>query len=194
MKVAIFASGTGTNFWVLAQAFNQGKIPGKLALLVCDHPDAPVIAKACQLGVKTFCLTVKQAGSKRAFEEQIAQKLHQEQIDFIALAGYMRVVGSPILDDYEGKIINLHPAYLPEYQGLHAIERAFFDHQHHGKNYTGVTLHYIDAGLDTGPIIAQQKVSILPDDTLETLEQRIHHVEHQMYPQVLAEQLAKLQK
>ncbi len=111
--------------------------------------------------------------------------LKKYRIDFIILAGYMRVLGEKIVLAYDKRIVNLHPAYLPEYQGLHAIERAFSDHQTQGKSQTGVTIHYVDTGLDTGPAILQKHVPIYPDDTLETLEQRIHACEHELYPQAL---------
>ena len=102
----------------------------------------------------------------------------------------MRVVGPTILDRYDHRIVNLHPAWLPEYPGLHSIERAFADH----RDQTGVTVHYIDAGLDSGPIIAQRHVPILADDTLDSLESRVHEVEHQLYPQVLKAVLTDLTK
>lgn len=194
MKIAIFASGTGSNFERLAQAFAAGEIAGELALLVCDHPTAPVVEKAKRAGVAVATFTVKSCGGKAAFEEKILATLKHYHIDLIALAGYMRVIGPTILDAYPHRIINLHPAYLPEYQGLHAIERAFADHETAGKDYTGVTLHYVDAGLDTGPIIRQQKVPIKPTDTLATLEARIHAVEHELYPQVLAAVVQKAMK
>lgn len=190
MRVAIFASGNGTNFEVLAKHFQSKQIPGTLALLFCDHPDAPVVQRAHRLGVPVVTFTVKECGGKQAYEERIATVLADYQIDFIALAGYMRVIEAPILTRYEGRIINLHPAMLPDYQGLHAIERSFADRSPR----TGVTLHYIDAGLDTGPIIRQEHVPVQDDDTEETFEQRIHACEHRLYPQVLAQVLATKMK
>lgn len=186
MRVAIFASGNGSNFEVLAQKFQQGQMAGELVLLFCDHPDAYVVKRAEKFQVPVETFTVKACGGKQAYEERILQVLKDYQVDFIALAGYMRVIGPTILADYEGKIINLHPAYLPEYPGLHSIERAFADK----KKQTGVTVHYIDSGLDSGPIIAQEHVAILPTDSLASLEGRIHACEHRLYPQVLQTILA----
>jgi len=187
MRVAIFASGNGSNFEVLAQKFREGEMAGELVLLFCDHPDAYVIKRAAKFHIPVETFTVKACGNKQAYEEKILQILKQYQVDFIALAGYMRVIGPTILNDYEGQIINLHPAYLPEYPGLHSIERAFADK----KSQTGVTVHYIDSGLDSGPIIAQEHVEILPTDSLESLEKRIHACEHRLYPQVLQTILAQ---
>lgn len=190
MRVAIFASGNGTNFEVLAKQFQDQTIPGDLVLMFCDHPDAKVVERAHRFNVPVETFTVKECGGKQPYEERILKILQDYQIDFIALAGYMRVVGPIILDHYDHRIVNLHPAWLPEYPGLHSIERAFADH----RDQTGVTVHYIDAGLDSGPIIAQRHVPILADDTVETLESRVHEVEHQLYPQVLKEVLTDLTK
>lgn len=190
MRVAIFASGNGTNFEVLAKQFQDQTIPGDLFLMFCDHPDAKVVERAHRFKVPVETFTVKECGGKQAYEERILKVLQDYQIDFIALAGYMRVVGPTILDHYDHRIVNLHPAWLPEYPGLHSIERAFADH----RDQTGVTVHYIDAGLDSGPIIAQRHVPILADDTLDSLESRVHEVEHQLYPQVLKAVLTDLTK
>ena len=187
MRVAIFASGNGTNFEILAQQFQNHDLPGELVLLFCDHPTAHVIDRAKRLKVPYETFTVKECGGKPTYEKRILKVLQDYQIDFIALAGYMRVVGSTILDHFEGSIVNLHPAYLPAYPGLHSIERAFADHQ----TQTGVTIHYIDSGLDSGPIIAQEHVVIKPDDTIESLEERVHATEHRLYPVVLKEVLTK---
>ncbi|KRM90327.1 phosphoribosylglycinamide formyltransferase [Liquorilactobacillus cacaonum] len=190
MKIAVFASGNGSNFEIFAKLFEKKEIPGDLALLFCDHPDAYVVERAQKHQVPVETFTVKESGGKKLYEEKIAKLLEEHEIDFIILAGYLRVIGPAILDNYEGHIVNLHPAYLPEYPGLHSIERAFEDH----KKETGVTVHYIDSGLDSGPIIAQRKVPILKDDTLETLETRIHECEHELYPKTVRDILIELEK
>lgn len=185
MRTAIFASGSGSNFEVLAQKFQAGEFKAELVLLFSDHPDAFVIKRAQKLKVPYETFTVRECGGKVLYEKRIMEILEKYRIDFIILAGYMRVLGEEIVLAYDKRIVNLHPAYLPEYQGLHAIERAFSDHQTQGKSQTGVTIHYVDTGLDTGPVILQKHVPIYPDDTLETLEQRIHACEHELYPQAL---------
>ena len=190
MRTAILASGNGTNFEVLAKHFQEGDLPGELALLFCNHPDAPVMDRAKRLGVPAVSFTVKSCVGKAAYEEKLLAVLQEYQIDFIALAGYLRVVGPTILDHYDHRIINLHPAWLPEYPGLHSIERAFNDH----RSQTGVTVHYIDAGLDSGPIIAQCHIPILDTDTEESLESRVHDTEHQLYPLALKQALVALNK
>ena len=190
MRVAIFASGNGTNFEVLTNHFQKGDIPGKLALLFCNHPDAPVMERAKRLGVPAESFTVKSCGGKEEYEKQVLKLLQKYQIDFIILAGYLRVVGPTILDHYDHRIVRLPPAWLPEYPGLHSIERAFNDH----KKQTGGTVHYIDSGLDSGPIIAQRHVPILADDTVDTLEARVHETEHQLYPEAVKQVLTELEK
>ena len=185
MRTAIFASGSGSNFEVLAQKFQAGEFKAELVLLFSDHPDAFVINRDQIIKVPYETFTVKECGDKVSYEKRIMEILKKYRIDFIILAGYMRVLGEKIVLAYDKRIVNLHPAYLPEYQGLHAIERAFSDHQTQGKSQTGVTIHYVDTGLDTGPAILQKHVPIYPDDTLETLEQRIHACEHELYPQAL---------
>ncbi|KRL38575.1 phosphoribosylglycinamide formyltransferase [Liquorilactobacillus uvarum] len=190
MKVAIFASGNGTNFEILAQKFENNELAGNLTLLFCDHPDAPVVKRAENHQVPVRSFTVKECGGKLPYEKKIMELLKEFHIDFIVLAGYLRVIGPTILQNYEKKIVNLHPAYLPEYPGLHSIERALSDH----RTQTGVTVHYVDDGLDSGPIIEQQRVPILATDSLETLEQRVHECEHQLYPQVVKEILLKINK
>lgn len=181
MRVAIFASGNGTNFEVLAKEFEKRNIPGKLVLLFCDHPDAPVVKRALRHDVPVETFTLSSCQDKRDYENKISQVLDKYQVDFIVLAGYMRVIGKELVSAYEHRIINLHPAYLPNYPGLNSIKRAF----EAGDRQTGVTIHYVDEGLDSGPIIAQQHVEIKPDDTLAELETRVHQCEHRLYPETL---------
>ncbi|WP_040456270.1 phosphoribosylglycinamide formyltransferase [Limosilactobacillus coleohominis] len=188
MRVAIFASGNGTNFEVLTKQFQNHQLAGNVVLLFCDHPDAYVMKRAQHLNVPAFSWTVKEAGGKEAYEKRLLKLLQTQKIDLILLAGYLRVVGATILDQYERRIINLHPAWLPEYPGLHSIERAYRDQA----SETGVTVHFIDRGLDTGPIIMQERVPIHSDDSLAELENRVHEVEHRLYPQAVKQVLSQL--
>ncbi|MCT3286349.1 phosphoribosylglycinamide formyltransferase [Lactiplantibacillus pentosus] len=180
-QIAVFASGNGTNFVALHQAIAARQLPATIALLVCDQPQAPVIAKARALQVPVLIVDFHDYANKTAAEEIILTALQARQIDAVLLAGYMRIIGSTLLTAYPHKIINLHPALLPKFPGRHGIEDAFAA----GVNETGVTIHYIDAGIDTGQIIAQRTVPVKSDDTLATLATRIHDCEHQFYPDVL---------
>ncbi|USJ85521.1 phosphoribosylglycinamide formyltransferase [Lactiplantibacillus pentosus] len=180
-QIAVFASGNGTNFVALHQAIAARQLPATIALLVCDQPQAPVIAKARALQVPVLIVDFHDYANKAAAEEIILTALQARQIDAVLLAGYMRIIGATLLTAYPHKIINLHPALLPKFPGRHGIEDAFAA----GVSETGVTIHYIDAGIDTGQIIAQQTVPVKADDTLATLATRIHDCEHQFYPDVL---------
>lgn len=180
-QIAVFASGNGTNFVALHQAIAARELPATIALLVCDQPQAPVIAKARALQVPVLIVDFHDYANKPAAEEIILTALQARQIDAVLLAGYMRIIGSTLLTAYPHKIINLHPALLPKFPGRHGIEDAFAA----GVSETGVTIHYIDAGIDTGQIIAQRTVPVKSDDTLATLATRIHDCEHQFYPDVL---------
>src|SRR5699024_11345956 len=137
------ASVNVINFAVLADKYAKKKITGKLVLIFCDHPNAQVIKRAEKFNIPYETFTVKECGNKLDYEKRIVEVLKAHQIDFIALAGYMRIIGKPILDEYEGSIINLHPAYLPEYQGLHAIERAFDDHKEHNMDHIEISFNII---------------------------------------------------
>ncbi|MGG4447683.1 phosphoribosylglycinamide formyltransferase [Brevibacillus porteri] len=192
-KLAIFASGSGSNFEAIVQAVQDGKLPGvEVALLVCDKPGAKVLERAERLGIDTFVFQPKEYADKAAFEQEIVAQLQKRDISLVVLAGYMRLVGDTLLSDYEGKIINLHPSLLPAFPGKDAIGQALA----YGVKITGVTVHLVDAGLDTGPIIAQIPVAVQDADTAETLAARIHAVEHELLVEVigyLAEERVKLE-
>ena len=180
-NIAIFASGSGSNFEAVAVAAIRGEIAANISLLVCDKPEAKVIERAARLGVPAFVLSPQGFASRAEHEMQILAALKDAGVEFIVLAGYMRIIGETLLGAYGGRIVNIHPSMLPDFPGMDAIAKAYAS----GAGHTGVTVHYVDAGVDTGPIIAQRRVEILPDDTLETLEERVHRVEHELYVEVL---------
>ena len=180
-RIAIFASGSGSNFEAIATACINGQINAKVSLLVCDKPEAKVLARAERLAVPTFVCSPQDYPNRAAHEEQILAALDNAGAKFIVLAGYMRIIGKTLLSAYGGRIINIHPSLLPAFPGLDAIGKALAS----GADCTGVTVHYIDEGVDTGPIIAQRLVGILQGDTAETLEERMHKAEHELYVEVL---------
>lgn len=179
-KIAIFASGNGGNFETLARACADGKIGAKAELCVCDKPGARVTERARRLGVDLLEFNPKDYASKRDFERMVADELDRRGIDLVCLAGYMRIVGPELLGRYGGRIINLHPALLPAFPGAHAIEDSF----RYGVKVFGVTIHYIDSGVDTGKIIAQRAVPYEGND-IDELEAMIHEAEHQLYPETV---------
>ncbi|UFJ41010.1 phosphoribosylglycinamide formyltransferase [Brevibacillus humidisoli] len=187
MRLAVFASGSGSNFEAIVEATRDGRLSGaEVALVVCDKPGAYVLERAARLGIDSFVFNPKEYPEKAAFEQEIVQELHRRDVSFVVLAGYMRLVGPVLLSAYEGKMINLHPSLLPAFMGKDAIGQAFS----YGVKITGVTVHFVDAGLDTGPIIAQEAVPVAPADTLETLTARIHGVEHQLLVEAIQDVVA----
>lgn len=186
-KIAVFASGSGSNFQSIVDAIKAGKLEAEIGLVVCDKEGAFVLERAKQANIETFCFSPKAYSSKAVFETEILEKLKERDIEFIALAGYMRLIGSTLLEAFSHRMVNIHPSLLPAFPGKDAIGQAF----EANVKMTGVTIHYVDAGMDTGPIIAQNAVPVLAGDTRETLQTRIQQTEHEMYPAVLAEIFTK---
>jgi phosphoribosylglycinamide formyltransferase-1 len=182
MKIAVFASGTGTNFAAILKSIKSKQITNvEIVLLVSDNPEALAVRKAEEELIPIFTFKAKDYPNKQAYEEEIVEKLIQNNVDFIVLAGYMRLLGHVILHAYDGKIINVHPSLLPAFKGKDAIGQAL----EHGVKVTGVTVHYVDEGMDTGSIITQQAVTIHSEETRETLIKKIQEVEHKLLPEVI---------
>ena len=180
-KIAVFASGNGSNFQCIADAVRTGSLDAEIALVVCDRPGAYVIERAKREKIELFLFSAKDYETKAAFEEEIVNRLKEKDVEWIILAGYMRLIGRTLLQAYPERIINIHPSLLPSFPGKDAIGQAF----NAGVKVTGVTIHYVDEGMDTGPIIAQRAVVIKESDSKEELQKRIQETEHELYPQVL---------
>jgi phosphoribosylglycinamide formyltransferase 1 len=181
MNIAVFASGRGTNFAAIIRAVKKGAIKANLALLVCDQPGAGAIARAKRAGIKVALVKREDFATKKDFEAKIIQHLEENKIDLIVLAGYMRIVGAELLTKYRGRILNIHPALLPSFKGREGIKDAF----DYGVKFTGVTVHFVDEEMDAGPIILQAALKIEEDDTLASLEKKIHKIEHKIYPEAI---------
>ncbi|MCM2676920.1 phosphoribosylglycinamide formyltransferase [Alkalicoccobacillus plakortidis] len=181
MKIAVFASGTGSNAEALINASIANQLGGEVVLLISDKPGAGALAKAEGYGVQSIALAPKSFTSKAEYEAEVVARLQDHDVDFLCLAGYMRLVGPTLLHAYEGRIVNIHPSLLPDFPGLDAVGQAL----EAGVSETGVTIHFVDAGMDTGPIIAQKKVSIEAGDTNESVLQKIQAVEHELYPRTI---------
>ena len=181
MNIAVFASGRGTNFAAIARAVKKGKILANLSMLVCDSPKAKVISKAKRAGAQVFLIKRKDFATKRDFEDRIIQRLEEAKIDLIVLAGFMRMLSPEFVQRFKLRILNIHPAILPSFQGTQGIEDAF----NYGVKVTGVTVHFVDEEMDHGPIILQAPVKIDEDDSLESLESKIHKIEHKIYPEAV---------
>lgn len=175
-RIAIFASGSGSNFEALAAACLRGEIHAEAALLVCDKPGAPVVERARRLGVETFVFDPKSYASKACYEREIVRRLRDRKVDLICLAGYMRICGEELLGVCGGRILNIHPSLLPAFKGAHAIRDAF----EYGVKVYGVTIHWVDATLDGGRIVAQRAIPYEGRD-FDELEAMVHATEHPLY-------------
>lgn len=182
VKLAVFASGTGTNFQALNDAILQRNLNAEIVRLIVDKSTAGALNLAKLFGIPATAIKYSNYETKIEAEQVIINQLKTDQVDGILLAGYMRILTPKLIDTYSGKIINLHPAMLPKFLGRHSILDAF----EAGVSETGVTVHFVDNGIDTGEIIAQEAVPILVNDTIDLLETRIHNVEHVLYPNTLA--------
>ncbi|MFD0672270.1 phosphoribosylglycinamide formyltransferase [Cohnella sp. GCM10027633] len=181
LKVAVFASGSGSNFQALAEAVQQGGIDATISLVVCDKPSAYVLERAKAFHIETYEFRPKEYASREAYEEKIVAKLQETGIDLIVMAGYMRLVTNVLVEPYYGRMINIHPALLPAFPGMDGIGQAIA----YGAKIAGATVHFVDGGTDTGPIIAQRAVEVLEGDTKETLGARIQKIEHALLPEVV---------
>ncbi|MCJ8014080.1 phosphoribosylglycinamide formyltransferase [Paenibacillus sp. KQZ6P-2] len=182
-RIAVFASGEGSNFQALAEAANTGALGGaELALLVCDKPSASVVRRAEQLGIPAFVFNPKDYVSREAYEREIVMRLEELQVNLVVLAGYMRLLTPVLVERYRGRLINIHPSLLPAFPGKDAIGQAL----DYGVRVSGVTVHFVDEGMDTGPIIAQRAINIVSGETSESFSQAVHGVERELYPEVVS--------
>jgi phosphoribosylglycinamide formyltransferase 1 len=186
-KIAVFASGSGSNFQSIIDEIEAGRLEAKISLLVCDNPGAYVIDRAKKAGIQCFVFNPKEYRLKADYEREIAFELKSYGVDFVVLAGYMRLIGSTLLEDYEVRIVNIHPSLLPDFPGKDAIGQALAAKV----DESGVTIHYVDNGMDTGPIIAQKKIKLDQNETRESLEKKIHTIEHRLYPSTLQKLFTK---
>lgn len=178
-KIAVFASGNGSNFQALFDATQEKELNAEICLLICDQPNAYVLERAALAGIEVFSFSAKAFESKEQFETKIKEKLQEKEIEWIFLAGYMRLIGDVLLKSYGGRIINIHPSLLPSFKGKDAIGQAL----EAGVSITGITVHFVDEGMDTGPIIAQEPVSIIRGESKEQLSKRMQKVEHALLVQ-----------
>ena len=175
----MFASGNGSNFEVLASAAARGALGGSIAVLLCDQPGAFAVERARRLGLEARVLPAGRFRSRIEDERPWLDVLREHAIDVVLLAGFMRRLHAPLLSAYAGRMLNIHPSLLPSFPGLDAIGQAW----RHGVHVTGCTVHLVEDAVDGGPIVAQRVVEVRDDDTVETLEARVHAAEHVLYPE-----------
>ena len=181
MNFAVFVSGNGTNLQAIINAIKKKVIKAHLALVVCDNSKAFALKRAQKANIKSVFVNPKAFADRVSFDKDLITHLKIEKIDFIVLAGFMRIFSPYFIKRYKNKILNIHPSLLPAFKGAHAIKDAF----NYGSKVTGVTVHFVDEKVDHGPIIMQEMLVISPKDTLRKLEERIHKIEHKLYPKVI---------
>ncbi len=181
IKIGVLISGRGSNLQAIIDAIEQGQIPAKVAVVISNNPKAYGLERAKKHNIATKVYEPKKFPDKNIYELEIVKTLRAHKVDLVCLAGYMRIVGQPLLQEYFGKMINIHPALLPSFPGLHSQKQAL----DYGAKVSGVTVHFVDEGCDTGPIILQTAVPVMVDDTEETLSARILEQEHKIYPEAI---------
>ena len=181
LKIGVLLSGSGTNLQAIIDAAANDGLPVDIVQVVSSRPDAYGIERARKAGIPVTVLNRDVYADPTAADVRIVEALRAAGAQYVVMAGYMRKVTPVMLDAFPDRVLNLHPALLPSFKGAHAIQEAFDA----GVKVTGVTVHFANEDYDKGPIVAQRAVEVREDDTLETLEARIHEVEHELYPQVL---------
>ena len=177
-RIAVFASGFGSNLQALIDYNKDHGLNGEIALVFSNNKDAFALERAKESRIKSVFLDPSDYVTREEFDEKIIKLLEEEKIDLVVLAGYMFLVSPIFVRKFKNRILNIHPALLPSFKGTHGIRDAY----EYGVKVTGVTVHFVDEGLDSGPIIIQKAVEIDQDESIEELEEKIHRVEHEIYP------------
>lgn len=181
LRLAVLASGRGSNLQSILNAIRAGKLNASVEAVLSDKQEAFALKRAKEEGIPTYCVNPKVYYDKSDFEQALLEIIKSYQVDYIILAGFMRVLTSYFIQNAGVPILNIHPSLLPAFQGLNAQKQAL----DYGVRYSGCTVHFIDEGVDSGPIILQSVVPVLPDDTEETLSKRILEKEHEIYPRAI---------
>ena len=186
IKLGVLLSGSGTNLQAIIDRIEEGTLDASIELVISSRPSAYGLKRASDHGLQTLTLSKEIYADPLVADEVIATELKMHDVDYVIMAGYMRMVHEPILAAFPNRVVNLHPALLPSFKGAHAIQEAY----DYGVKVTGVTVHFADDKYDCGPIIAQQALAVEEGWTVDELEEHIHEIEHVLYPdtiQLLAE-------
>lgn len=181
LRIGALASGRGSNFQSIIDAVESGYIKAEMKILITDNPDAYAVERARKHGIEHLVLRPREFGSKDEFYARISSELQNRVVGLVILAGFMRIVGRPLIEAYPNRIMNIHPALLPSFPGLHGQKQA----HDYGVKISGCTVHFVDEGMDTGPIIIQAAVPVRDDDTEESLSERILKCEHRIFPEAV---------
>ena len=180
-RIAVFASGFGSNLQALIDYNNKYGLNGDIVLVFSNNKDAFALVRANKNNIKAVFMNPTRYSSREKYDSKIIEMLEEEKIDLVVLAGYMLLLSQEFVRKFKNKILNIHPALLPSFKGTHGIKDAY----RYGVKVTGVTVHFVDEDLDSGPIILQEAFLIDPDDSVEELEEKIHKVEHKIYPEAV---------
>lgn len=181
LTIAVLISGYGSNLQAIMDAIKKNRWPIKIACVISDQPEAYGLKRAEKASIPAYVFQKKDFPDKDAFEQAMVNQLKQHQVEWVVLAGFMRILGNTFLSAFPERILNIHPSLLPKYPGLNTHERVIAN----GDKEHGVTVHLVTAELDGGPILAQKRFPVSKSDTPETLKSKIHHVEHSLYPAIL---------
>ncbi|MCX5726642.1 MAG: phosphoribosylglycinamide formyltransferase [Candidatus Saganbacteria bacterium] len=181
IKVGVLVSGRGSNLQAIIDASEAGEISAKVAVVISNKPDAYALERAKKHKIDGVVIDNNKFKDKETYEEEIVKVLEKHNVDLVCLAGYMKIVGKTLLLKYKGRMMNIHPALLPSFQGLHAQKQTL----EYGAKVSGCTVHFVDEGTDTGPTIIQHAVPVEEGDTEETLSERILEWEHKIYPEAI---------
>ena len=179
-KLGILLSGRGSNFEAIARNVQAGKLPAEIAVVISNKPEAGGLALAKEMGLATRIIPSK-GKEREAFDREVVAVLREYQVDLVCLAGFMRILSPYFIWEFPRRILNIHPALLPSFPGEDAQRKAL----QHGVKYTGCTVHFVDEGMDTGPIVCQAVIPVQEDDTAETLAARILKEEHRIYSEAI---------
>ena len=181
IRIAVLVSGRGSNLQVIIDSIENGYLHAQISIVISDIEDAYALVRAKKHGIKVVHIDPGKFASKGLYETEVLEVLNSHNVQLVLLAGYMKILGKTLLNAYKNRILNIHPALLPAFPGLHAQEQAF----KHGVKVAGCTVHFVDEGLDGGPIILQKCVEVKEDDTAQTLAERILEQEHKIYPEAV---------
>lgn len=181
LRLGVLASGRGSNLQAIIDAAAAGRIPAQVVVVISDQGDACALERARRQEIPAEFVDPRAFETKKEYELALVKLLRQHEVGLVCLAGYMRIVEEPMRDAFPNRIMNIHPALLPAFPGLHGQEQAW----RYGVKFSGCTVHFVDEGIDTGPIIMQAVVPVLDDDTADTLADRILEQEHRVYPEAI---------
>jgi len=180
-RLGILLSGRGSNFAAIADSVAAGRVDAEIAVVISNRPEAPGLAIAKERGFHAVSLPSKGL-DREIYDRQVIEELHRAQVDLVCLAGYMRILSGHFIREFPERVLNIHPSLLPAFPGLDAQHQAW----EHGVKFTGCTVHFVDEGLDSGPIVKQAVVPIADDDTAESLSRKIIRAEHRIYTEAIA--------